>query len=57
METREKHRIENLNREMAHRKQQADIESRNKKQMRETLESWNDDEKIERGREPFYIDR
>jgi hypothetical protein len=42
---------------LAHRKQQADNEERNRKYAAEMLDAWDDDEKIDRGRELFYADR
>ncbi|KAL7423581.1 hypothetical protein Q5752_001161 [Cryptotrichosporon argae] len=57
VEARERQRIENLNREAASRKQQADAEERNRRHMAEMLAEWDDDEKADRGRELFYSDR
>ncbi|ORX35471.1 hypothetical protein BD324DRAFT_632974 [Kockovaella imperatae] len=57
VENRERHRIENLNREMSHRKQQADFEDRNRRRLTEMLENWDDEEIAEKGRESFYADR
>ncbi len=42
---------------MAHRKQQQDLEERNRKHLLETLADWDDDENIERGRDLFFSDR
>ncbi|ORY21007.1 hypothetical protein BCR39DRAFT_554400 [Naematelia encephala] len=57
VENRERQRIEALRREMAHRKQQSDAENRNRVRLQELLETWDDDEKIDRGKELFYSDR
>lgn len=57
MENRERQRIDSLNRELAHRKQQAELEERTRKHQAKTFEEWDDDEKLERGRETFYTDR
>jgi fructosamine-3-kinase len=57
VEHRERQRIETLTREMAQRKQQADNEERQRKRLSDLLETWDDEEKIERGREWFYSDR
>lgn len=57
MENRERQRIEGLSREAARAKQQADLEERTRKQLGEILAAWDDDDKIERGRELFYADR
>jgi hypothetical protein len=42
---------------MSNRKQQADFEERNRTQMAQYLEEWDDDEKTERGKELFFADR
>ena len=42
---------------MANRKQHGDIEERNRDRLLEVLANWDDDEKLEKGRELFYADR
>ncbi|KAK4687335.1 RNA-binding protein 25, partial [Tremellales sp. Uapishka_1] len=57
VEARERQRIDSLNRESMSMKQQAEYEERNRKHMSEVLESWDDDDKLDRGRELYYSDR
>lgn len=42
---------------MAQRRQQQELEDRNRKSLLDILATWDDDEKIERGRDYFYSDR
>ena len=57
MENREQQRLAALNREMGQKRQQQDLEERNRKTLMEILENWDDDEKRDRGRELFFADR
>ncbi|OCF31872.1 hypothetical protein I317_02949 [Kwoniella heveanensis CBS 569] len=57
VENRERGRIEALNRELGHRKAQADLIERNRRRQEDQYENWDDDEIMERGRELFYADR
>ncbi|WWD18199.1 hypothetical protein CI109_102649 [Kwoniella shandongensis] len=57
VENRERGRIEALNRELAHRKAQADLIERTRRRQEEQYETWDDDEIAEKGRELFYADR
>ncbi|WVF70986.1 hypothetical protein IAT40_005782 [Kwoniella sp. CBS 6097] len=57
VENRERGRIEALNRELGHRKAQADLVERNRRRQEDQYENWDDDEIVEKGRELFYADR
>jgi hypothetical protein len=57
VETRERQRIDNLNRDTAMRRQHADQQERHRLQLLDLLENWDDDEKMDRGRDWFYADR
>ncbi|WVR05586.1 hypothetical protein IAU60_002605 [Kwoniella sp. DSM 27419] len=57
VENRERGRIEALNRELGHRKAQADLIERSRRRQEEQYETWDDDEVAEKGRELFYADR
>ncbi|KAK8865624.1 hypothetical protein IAR55_000768 [Kwoniella newhampshirensis] len=57
VENRERGRIEALNRELGHRKAQADLIERTRRRQEEQYETWDDDQVIEKGRELFYADR
>lgn len=57
IEDRERMRISSLNREAARRRQDAELEEKLRRRQKEMFEDWDDDEKIEIGREWFYADR
>lgn len=57
MEQQEWKRIDGLNRELAARKAHAEWEERHRVKIEDDLRHWDDDEKVERGKELFYADR
>lgn len=57
IEDRERMRIGNLNREAARRRQDKELEEKLRRRQKEMFEDWDDDEKIEIGRDWFYVDR
>jgi hypothetical protein len=57
VEGRERQRIDAMNRELTARKSHADWEERHRAKMSTELEHWDDDEKLDRGRELFFTDR
>jgi hypothetical protein len=54
---RERQRIENLTRDANRIKHEDETIERERRAQRERLAHWDDEEKIERGRELFYSDR
>ena len=57
VESRERVRIDAMNKELAARKSHADWEHRHRVKISEDLQYWDDDEKIDKGRELFFTDR
>ena len=57
VEHRERLRLENLNRELTQRRQQGEMEERNRRLTLERLEQFDDDEIADRGKEWFFVDR
>lgn len=57
MEDRERRRLDALSRESTRRRGEADHEEKLRRRQVEVFEEWDDDEKIDRGREWFYADR
>jgi RNA-binding protein 25 len=57
LEMRERQRIETLTRDANRIKHEDESEARERRALRERLAKWDDEEKIERGRELFYADR
>lgn len=57
VESQEWKRVDGLNRELAARKSHAEWEERHRAKLEDELRHWDDDEKEERGKELFYVDR
>jgi hypothetical protein len=57
VESRERVRIDAMNKELAARKSHADWEHRHRVKISEELQYWDDDEKMDKGRELFFTDR
>ena len=57
VESRERARIDAMNKELAARKSHADWEHRHRLKMADELRNWDDDEKEDKGRELFFTDR
>lgn len=57
MENRERYRITGAEKEMAYRKQQAELKERSRSRTASVLAEWDDEEKADQGKELFYADR
>lgn len=57
VEHRERLRLEALNRELTHRRQQGEAEERTRQALSERLDLYDDDEVADRGKDLFFVDR
>jgi hypothetical protein len=57
VESRERVRIDTMNKELASRKSHADWEHRHRVKIADELQHWDDDDRLEKGRELFFADR